>query len=178
LQRGSWLVTSALAGGGLLYLFCSFVPAGHAIRALRDEIRSRQRFGAQSPTLMSSALAIQKQLDRTKSFVADNERELPTAPQVPELSGEITRAADLAGVRTTHFQPLAPKQMAGLDLVPMELSVSGRFSQIAAFLGRLDSLKTRVWMDDVKIERAREDGKDEQCVLKFSIFALNSEKSD
>jgi Tfp pilus assembly protein PilO len=178
LRRGSWLVTSALAGGGLLYLFCSFLPNARAIHALHDEIRSRQQFGSQAPSVMATAIATQKQLDHSKAFIADSKHQLPGPTQMPELSGQIARQTDLAGARTTHFQPLPSKAMSGLQLVPMELNVDGTFDQVDRLLARIESLPERIWVDDIKITREREDGKDEQCAIKLSVFAENSDKSN
>ena len=68
--------------------------------------------------------------------------------------------------------------MSGLQLVPMELNVDGTFDQVDRLLARIESLPERIWVDDIKITREREDGKDEQCAIKLSVFAENSDKSN
>ncbi|HEX3997291.1 MAG TPA: type 4a pilus biogenesis protein PilO [Pirellulales bacterium] len=178
LKRGSWLVTLALAGGGLLYLFCAFMPNARSIHTLREEISSRQRFGAETPVLTAGVLMLKKQLDRTKAYVAENRRRLPSAAELPELGSRITREADLARTRTLRFEPQSPKDLAGLRMVPVAFDAQGSYGEIGKMLAGLESLPERIWVEEVKIEASRESAKDEQCVLKLTVFALNSENSD
>jgi Tfp pilus assembly protein PilO len=178
LQRGSWLVTLALAGGGLMYLLCAFLPNARAIHALREEIHSRQSFAAQMPVLTATTAALQKQLDQTKSYVVENRRRLPDGARLPELGSRMTRQADLAGAHTTHFEPTAPKELVGLRMIPVAFNVRGSYAEICQLLAGLESLPERIWVDEMRIEPERESGKDAECNLKLTVFAANSEISD
>lgn len=178
IRRGSWLVTSALTGGGLLYLFCSFLPNAHAMHALRDEIRSRQQFSAQIPALTKSAMQLQKQLDETKQFVAENRQPLPDAARFSELGSRITHQAELAGVRTIHFAPKTPKDLSELKLVPVDFDSEGSFRQLCQMLAGVEALPERIWVEEMRLTGSEETGKSTQCVLKLTVFTANSEKSD
>lgn len=178
LQRGSWLVTLALAGGGLAYLFFAFLPNAREIRALHGEIRSREAFAAQTPILVATTVALQKQLEQTKSFVAENRRELPGPARLPELGSRMTKQADLAGAHTTHFEPKAPKEFASLRMVPVAFNARGSFRQLCQMLAGLEGLPERIWVDEIRIEPARESGKDAECSLKLTVFAAESNSSD
>jgi len=178
LKRGSWLVTLALAGGGLLYLVYAFLPNGRAIHALREEICSRQKFGAQTPVLTASLGALQKQLDETRSYVAENRRRLPDGARLPELGSRMTKQADLAGAHTTHFEPQPPKELAGLRMVPVAFNARGSYPEICRLLAGLEALPERIWVNELRFEPAQESGKDTECILKLIVFAGNSEKSD
>lgn len=177
-RRGSWLVTLALAGGGLTYLFCSFLPNARAIHALRQETESRHRFGVQSPLLIAATARLQKQLLETNNYIAENRARLPDTGRLPELGSRLTRQADLAGARTTHFEPAGPKELAELRTVSVVFDSQGNFAQICGLLAGLESLPERIWVDDVRVESSQESGKDEQCNLKLTVFADNSDKSD
>jgi Tfp pilus assembly protein PilO len=178
LQRGSWLVTLALAGGGLLYLFCAFLPNTRAIHALREETRSRQMFAAQVPVLTATTAALQRQLERTKSYVAENRRRLPDGARLPELDSRMTKQVDLAGAHTTHFEPQPAKELAGLRMVPVAFNARGSYPEICRLLAGLETLPERIWVEEMRIEPAREFGKDAECSLKLIVFAANSENSD
>jgi Tfp pilus assembly protein PilO len=178
INRGSWLITSALAGGGLIYLFCAFLPSARAIHALREDIHSRQMFGAQTPLLTARLAALQKQLDQTRNYVAENRRRLPDGARLPELGSRMTKQADLSGARTTHFEPQAPKELAGLRMVPIALSAEGSYGAVCRLLAGLETLPERIWVDDMRIEPSRDSGKDVQFNLKLIVFAGNSEKSN
>ncbi len=151
-KRGSWLVTLALAGGGLLYLFCAFLPNARAIHALREEIRSRQMFAAKTPVLTVAVTALQKQLDETRNYVAENRRRLPDGARFPELGSRITKQADMAGAHTTHFEPQSPKELAGLRMVPVAFNAHGSYPEICRLLAGLEMLPERIWVSDIKLE--------------------------
>jgi Tfp pilus assembly protein PilO len=178
LKRGSWLITLALAGGGLLYLFCAFLPNARAIHALRDEIRSRQMFAAQTPALTKAVAVLQKQLDETRNYVAENRRRLPDGARFPELGSRMTKQADLAGAHTTHFEPQSPKELAGLRMVPVAFNAHGSYPQICRLIAGLETLPERIWVSEIKLEPAIESGKDTECIVKLIVFAANSENSD
>jgi Tfp pilus assembly protein PilO len=178
LKRGSWLVTLALAGGGLAYLFCSFLPNARAIHALREEIRSRHAYAAQMPALTAATAALKKQLDQTRSYASENRRELPDTARLPEVGSRMTRQADLAGAQTTHFEPQPPKDLASLRMVPVAFDARGSYAQICQMLAGLETLPERIWVEELRIEPARESGKDEECSLKLIVFTANSEISD
>jgi len=177
-KRGSWLVTLALAGGGLAYLFFSFLPIARTIHALHEEIRSRQMFAAQTPVLTATTAALRKQLEQTKSYVAENRRRLPDGARLPELGSRMTKQADLAGAHTTHFEPQTAKELADLRLLPVVFNAHGGYPEICRLLAGLESLPERIWVEEMRIEPVRENGKDAECSLKLTVFAANSENSD
>ena len=177
-KRGSWLVTLALAGGGLAYLFFSFLPNARAIKALHEEIRSRQMFAAQSSLLSATTAALRKQLDQTRNYVAENRRQLPDGARLPELGSRMTKQADLAGAHTTHFEPQTAKELANLRLLPVAFNARGSYAEICRLLAGLETLPERIWVEEMRIEPGRENSKDAECSLKLTVFAANSENSD
>ena len=172
------MVTLALAGGGLAYLFFSFLPIARTIHALHEEIRSRQMFAAQTPVLTATTAALRKQLEQTKSYVAENRRRLPDGARLPELGSRMTKQADLAGAHTTHFEPQTAKELADLRLLPVVFNAHGGYPEICRLLAGLESLPERIWVEEMRIEPVRENGKDAECSLKLTVFAANSENSD
>jgi Tfp pilus assembly protein PilO len=177
-QRGSWLVTIALAVAAGVYMFYSFIPTAAAIRQQREEIRTRQEFITQS-TYMPQILAdTQKQIDRANEYSARWHARLATPSRLPALLGRITKQADLAGTSTTRFEPQVAHQLEQLRDVPITFGTRGSFAQVGGMLARLEQMPDLIWVDEMRLSEAREDSENVQCELRLIVFAGNSEKSD
>src|SRR5580704_7471311 len=113
-RRRSWPVTLAVAAASIAYFCCSFLPTARAIRQAHDETRARDEFIAGATSLPSELIETQKQLDRATEYVAHWKPRLPAGAALPAVLERMTRQADLAGARTTRFEPQPATELAGL----------------------------------------------------------------
>jgi Tfp pilus assembly protein PilO len=175
---GSWTVTISLAAAGVLYLLFSFLPTARSIKVLRDEIQGNENYIAQASTLSIALAECQTQLERTKEYTSNWRQRLPTRGTFPALLSRITKQADVAGASTTRIEPQATMDLDTLRVIPVVFSAKGRFIEISRLLAGLESLPERVWLEDVRLNSAREHGKKVTCELRLVVFAGNSEISD
>ena len=177
-RYGSWLVTISLAIASVVYLMFSFLPTAREIKALDEQIHNDEMYAAGTAALTRSLAQTQAELDRTKAYLADWRRRLPTQGGVAALLARITRQADAAGAGMTRIEPQTPEVLDTLHVVPIVFGAKGTFAEIGRLLTGLESLPERVWLEDVKIDAGSQAGKDAKCTLRLAIFADNSEISD
>jgi Tfp pilus assembly protein PilO len=178
LRYDSWLVTSTLAGAGVLYLLCSFLPTSRAIHALRDEIREHKTYIADATSLTSVIAQSQAERDRSAEYAAGWRQRIPTPATFSALLGRITRQADLAGTETTRIEPQTAIELATLREVPILFSAKGNFGQISRLLAGLEHLPERIWLEDVRLEQMRESRQEIKAELRLVVFTGNSDISD
>jgi Tfp pilus assembly protein PilO len=178
IRRGSWLVTLALGAAALVYLFCVFLPTSRKIRQMREEIRSQEDFIAHATYLPAALADAQKQLDAAQRYATQWHGHLAAPDRLADLSGRLTKQADLAGTSTTRFEPQQPHDCDYLRTVPIKLDARGGFTQAADLLARLEQLPELIWVDELRITPAGETAKNVQIDLNLTVFAGNSEKSE
>jgi Tfp pilus assembly protein PilO len=178
LRYDSWTVTLSLAAAGILYLVCSFWPTSRALQALRDEIREHKTYIADATSLTSVIAQSQTQRDRSWEYAANWRQRLPTPATFSALLGRITRQADLAGAETTRIEPQPAIELATMRAVPILFSAKGNFGQVSHLLAGLERLPERIWLEDVRLEQARESRQRIKVDLRLVVFTGNSDISD
>lgn len=177
-RRGSWPVTLSLAAAGVLYLVLSFFPTSRAISQLRDEIRSTESVIDQSASLTISLSQTEAELKRTKDYTSGVRQRLTKRAALSALIGRISHEADLAGATTTKIEPQAASELETVAVVPVIYKANGGFADVCRLLVGLERLPEPVWLEDVQLTAARENGQKMQCDLILAVFADRSESSD
>ena len=177
-RYGSWLVTSSLVAAGILFLIFSFLPTSRTIQSLRDEIRSDEKYIAQTSSLTLALTQTQANLDRTIEYSANWRQRLPNHATFPAILGRITKQADVAGASMTRIEPQAALDLDTLRVIPIVFAAKGSYVDISRLLAGLEGLPEHVWLEDVRLEGSRQAGQKMLCELRLVVFAGNLEISD
>lgn len=173
----NWIVTSFLAAGALTYIFGLFVPKQEAIAQARARVREMQQEIIQSARLQSVIHQMQEELADTRQSAQEWRDTAPSARQLGELFGQITRHANEAGVSIQRFTPRPVLDLNLLHEIPVTLAVEGEFRSIFDLVRRLETLPGAVWIERIQMQPA--DGSQRlQCELALAIFADQAGNSD
>jgi Tfp pilus assembly protein PilO len=176
-KRTSWFVTLPIAAGALGYLWFVFLPTARAIRETRNEIRIKQDFIMQTEALHSTVAQLERDLKEIESYTQQWHEHAAAPGQLPNLFGKITQQAHDVGVVPTRFDPLKETTMEILHRAPVQMELTGGYQEVTRMLAAIEQLPETIWIEQLKIEKARENGKDVKCELKLEIFAVKSKKS-
>jgi len=178
LLGGGWaaIVPLTLAIG--VYLAVVFFPTMREISSLRAEIAAKEavitdavRQSARLPQLETELAATRKYLNEWRGISA-------RPGESARLFGRLADLVKASGATTTVFRPEPKRVHASLERLPLVLGCRGTHEQVHAVLAAVEKLPARIWIDEVTLERADQDGELVSCEIKLAIFADNFEISD
>ncbi len=176
-RRTSWFVTLPIALAALGYLWLVFIPTAKAIRDIHTEISEKQSFIAQADTLQTNITHLEHDLADVTQYTTDWSSQTPAPGQLEQLFEKITDYVHRSGVVSTRFEPQQEVSLEIIHRVPVRMDVTGSFAEVCRLLAALERLPETVWVEELKIEKPKEDGKDVQCELKLEVFAVDSKES-
>lgn len=136
--------------------FLLVAPKRSDARALRARTVSAQEDNAQLLAQLNQLKALAPELPKREADLAAIRRQIPNNPALPTLIRELTAAAKKSDVDLTSLSPAAPVLLtvAGattpttqatatdqLMQVPMTMLLTGSYSQMDDFLGRVEKLR-------------------------------------
>jgi Tfp pilus assembly protein PilO len=176
-RRTSWFITLPVALAGLGFLWLVFIPTARAIRDTRNDIREKQSFIAQADTLHTTVANLEHELDQVQQYTQEWGRQTPVPGQLEKLFGKITDQVHSSGVVSTRFEPQQEVSLEIIHRVPVHMELAGSYAEICHLLASLERLPETVWIEELKLEKPKENGKDVQCELKLEVFAADSKES-
>jgi Tfp pilus assembly protein PilO len=176
-KHSSWFVTLPIAAAAIGYMWFVFFPTARLIHETHDEIREKQEFITQCETLHEMVAQLEQNLAESKQFTQQWRRVTPAAGQLSTLFGKISDQMRLSGVTATRFEPQLEVALQTMYRAPVQIELAGSWEQILQLLAAMERLPEGVWVDEVKLERSSETGKDVKGELKLEIFAGDFKKS-
>jgi len=176
-KRSSWFVTLPIVALAIAYLMFVFFPTAKAIRETRGEIRLKQDYISQTEKLHATVRELEQHLDEAQRFTTQWRRQVPVPGQLSEIYGSITAMSRECGATTTRFDPQPETTINHLHRVPVQMDLTGSYHAVCRLLAELEQLSETVWIDELKIEKHSESGKDVKCELKLDVFAGDFKKS-
>jgi Tfp pilus assembly protein PilO len=173
-----WVVPLAMVAGATAYFGAIFMPGVKAIRQQADLLATQREFVAGGKIVAASIVANEQQSERAEKCVSAWKEVSPTDETLAALFGRIDAAIKDGGAVTTHFNPQEVEVLARVKRIPVAFGFNGKFSQIAKVLQSLESFPQTTWVDELRVEQAKENGKDVTCEIILSIFADNPEIFD
>lgn len=107
--------------------------------------------------ISSNLIAYQKQYQEINNKFNKLLKDLPTQSEIPFLLEEISKCALTNGLEVHLFKPLPEKNNEFYAEIPMEISVSGNFHQIAKFISDISSLDRIVTFHDFILAHPKQD---------------------
>jgi type IV pilus assembly protein PilO len=118
--------------------------------------------------------AYQKDLDeKAKCELAEGESKkvLPDDPETPALLLALQSVATVAGVKLTAWTPQEESPLEFYTKVPMKLTVSGRFHQLARFFHGVGQLDRVTNMENITIKSLAKTKEEENADLSVECLA-------
>jgi Tfp pilus assembly protein PilO len=176
-RRHSWFITLSVSLAALGFLCFAFIPTARAIRNARNEIREQENFIAQTDSLHHCIVQSEHELNEVHQFTNEWRHQTPTPGQLANLFGKITDRVHQSGAISARFEPQQEVPLETIRRVPVRMELTGSYTEICRLLAALERLPENVWVEELKIEKQREAGKDVQCELKLEVFAVDSKES-
>jgi Tfp pilus assembly protein PilO len=176
LTKGSWLITIPMAATALGLVVFAILPAHRTNRGLKKEISDKQQFLAGASQLAALTAATQESLKKLDAFVQSFAGSSGQQDR-SALYAKITDAARNAGLVTTRFDPRPPQPGVLVTRLPMHLTGTGSFTQIAQFLYEIESMPMSIWVENIELKRTAEAAQSVQFEASLVVFVVNSEKS-
>jgi type IV pilus assembly protein PilO len=97
--------------------------------------------------------AYQQQTSQLEGYIQSIIAQLPEELDIPGLIADISKAGSLVGLEFNHIKPLKPIEHVYYTELPIDISVSGNYMQLADFITRLAGMQRIVTLDDFDITR-------------------------
>jgi type IV pilus assembly protein PilO len=160
---GSTLDRLPLAGKiGVGLLFMTLVGALFFVFVYEDlsnelQQAKRREVALQSDLKTAEAAKEAYQRDRDEKIRSEARAEqtkkvLPDDPETPAFLASLQQMATVAGINLTSWAPVDEVPQEFFSKVPMKLTISGRFHQIAKFFHSVGQLDRIINMEDIQMK--------------------------
>jgi len=135
---GLVLVVMLLVGG---YVFAVWMPLEDKIEGVEKSILSEQRILPRNQQTARDLPRKKLQFEEMKKQLELARSMLPEKSQIPDLLDGVSRAGKHAGLEFSAFLPLAEVKKELHAEVPVSLSMTGTFRQMALFLSTVGEMQ-------------------------------------
>jgi type IV pilus assembly protein PilO len=177
------IVLGVVVAGGMLgaFFFTHFLPFGY--QPQRDQVNTLKAEYEKKSTELARARASVADLPR---FEAEYEQLherwilaaelLPADRQFAALLRKVTLAGEQTGVTFVRFRPNAAHPETYYTQFPVEISVSGGYHQIGAFLAELANMRRIITVSDLKLTSStqRDQGGVASAAFTASAYSLDN----
>lgn len=144
--------------------------------SLEEELEAEQRKLEQNQQAFAKAQArarrfaeVQREWQQRQALDRRNRRVLPESAEIPVVIRELNRLAETSGLQILSVRPQAEQRQELYVRIPVALSLSGRFHQVARFIYSVGRLERIINMEDVKLTNPKVSGDD--VMLSISLQA-------
>lgn len=136
--------------------------------AARANVAKRQEL-AQAELLQKRFFDLREELAGREAADRQNLRVLPEDPEIPAFLADLNRIADLSGLRMSAVTPQPHQAEEFYIRVPVQLSLSGKYHQLAKFFHNISRLERAINMEDIHLKDPKTSGED--IVLSVEVRA-------
>lgn len=111
---------------------------------IQKEVEDNRRYAQKLPKL----LAKMKKLD---AALKEASKILPTKKEIPELLEQVSNIGIQAGLEFVTFRPKAEAKREFFALVPVSLTVTGKFHEVLMFFDEISHLARIVTIDNINM---------------------------
>ena len=163
-----WMAIVLVSGGLLFGGFKYFLEPENLIltKLERKEAQLKETF-LNKKELVINLPAYLAQMEEIQERFGVVLRQLPNKTEVPALLIDITQAGLARGLKFEQFKPSKPRTQEFYKVMPISITVTGRFHQMAEFVSDLASLPRIVTVGNMKINRKK---KQNNLVMKATLY--------
>jgi type IV pilus assembly protein PilO len=166
-----WTAIVLVSGGVLFGGFKYFLePENLILTKLERKETQLKKIFLKKKELVINLPAYRAQMKEIQDRFGVVLRQLPNKTEVPALLIDITQAGLARGLKFEQFKPARPRTKEFYKVMPISITVTGRFHQMAEFISDLASLPRIVTVGNMKINRKDKSRKKQELVMKASLF--------
>lgn len=174
----SWLVTGVVASLAVVYALFVFLPAQRKASLLKlKKYELMQYVANRLKTSEKIEQARQRQLEVEQVTLAWRQH-APQAGELGRMLSGITQQARQAGVTLQRFDPQPQVPLQFVSQQPIQVALEGDFAQVFDFLQGIETMPHRVWISNLTLSAAGEDGETLRAEMTLTIFADLAENSE
>ena len=171
-----------LAGGALgCFFFTHFVPFGFQVKreqvnALKNEFEKKSTELARARASVADLPRFEAEYEQLHARWNQAAELLPADRQFAALLRKVTLAGEQTGVTFVLFRPDAPRPETYYTELPVEISVTGGYHQVGAFLAELSNMRRIITVSNLRMgtNTKAEDNGSASAQLKASAYSLNT----
>lgn len=174
-----WL--SVTVGGVLLALF---MLGDVVVPRMQDAAAAVQSWNAQVARV-DAATDLPARLQRVRMQQQDYRDELdslyvhvPRGDRISVILGTLQETATASGVTLFAVRPGDPSTHDTYDKLLLDVVVEGRFHPIGRFLSRVERSAHLIVVDELRLERVEERGRDLRATLRLGLVTLRADGSE
>jgi type IV pilus assembly protein PilO len=145
---------------GLLYFVVFYSDVDNDLSQAQQ---GEKRLKVQLAEADTSRLEYQKDADektRREQQAREQKKILPDDPETPAFLSTVQDVATVAGINLTSWSPTEEVPMEFYAKVPMKLTLSGKFHQVAKFFYGVGQQDRIINIEDIRIKKTRETSED------------------
>ena len=175
-KSGSWLITLPLAAMALGYYFLIFRPELAAQSTLRAELEDKQLALAEANSQVQLLAARKTEIGAAREYV-DRWRSTSSGRAALRY-GEVARLVKESGARTVALDPEPAVMLRSIQQTSVKLTCQGSLESLHRLLHKLEQLPQTVWIREVLLQGASDEGGLLRCEITLAVFADKSDFSD
>ena len=161
---------------GVLYFVVLYCDLETEIERARE---SEQQLTVQLARAEISKAEYQQALDektRREQLALEQKKILPDDPETPAFLAALQGVATVSGVNLTSWSPTEEVPMEFYAKVPMKLTLSGKFHQVAKFFHGVGQLDRIINVEDIRIKNPKSLGDEVEVEVECLATAFRSVK--
>jgi type IV pilus assembly protein PilO len=170
-----------LAGGMLGAFFFTHVPFGYQqkrdkVNALKGEYEKKSTELARARASVADLPRFEAEYEQLHDRWIQAAELLPADRQYAALLRKVTLAGEQTGVTFVLFRPDAPRPETYYTELPVDISVSGGYHQVGAFLAELSNMRRIITVGNLKVvsNTKTDDNGATSATLRASAYSLNT----
>jgi Tfp pilus assembly protein PilO len=174
----SWVLTLVLAGTAIGYVAFVFLPGQRAVGEMRRQLHEKQQFIVQADRLSFAIAKATEDVQAAHEFAEAWRSQAPSEARLAVALGRFTDHAQAAGLSVRRFDPQPPVKLETVWHSSLALAVEGSYGQMLEFLRLVESESTTTWIENLRLETAREGAGRLHCEMTLRVFADNPDFSE
>lgn len=118
--------------------------------AARANVAKRQELEA-AEQMQKRFFELREELASREPIDRQNLRVLPEDPEIPAFLADLNRISDLSGLRMSAVTPQPHQAEEFYVRVPVQLSLTGKYHQLAKFFHNISRLERAINMEDIQL---------------------------
>jgi len=160
------------------YVVFVFLPNRQEAIATQQLLQTDRAFISQAEGLAVAIATAEHELALVEQYTREWSERTPREADLPELFAKLNQLATIAGVTTVGIDPMPAVKHETMQQLPVKLALTGSFREIFNLLMGIENLPMPIWVDNLQIEKPRQDTGNVKCEITLVMFAHKSGISD
>ena len=160
---------AGLAVVALVYYFFFWNDLSNAVTAAKDRNGQLQQEDAAASLAYKAYVDDSTKLEEKKARARDLNKVLPETAEIASFLQAVNQQAEIAGLKVKTVNPMESQKQPFYARVPVKLSVTGKFHQIAKFFAGISRLDRIINVENIEMGQPKI-GDNEETTLQASCL--------